>query len=62
MTTRIVRRGLPAPASLAAAVMIATPAPRKGKLSDLQRSLLLLQQIQGTPGRAGGARPDPQSP
>jgi len=39
-----------------------TPAPRKGKLSDLQRSLLLLQQIQGTPGRAGGARPDPQSP
>jgi phospholipase C len=39
-----------------------TPAPRKGKLSDLQRTLLLLPQIQGTPGRAGGARPDPQSP
>jgi phospholipase C len=36
--------------------------PRKSKLSDLQQSLLLLQQIQGTPGPAGGARPDPQSP
>ncbi len=39
-----------------------TPPPRKSKLSDLQHSLLLLQQIQGTPGPAGGPRPDPQSP
>jgi phospholipase C len=35
-------------------------APRKSKLSDLQRSLLLLQELEGTPGRA--ARTEPQSP
>ena len=39
-----------------------TPPPRKSKLSDLQHSLLLLQQIQETPGPAGGPRPEPQSP